>query len=369
MKQKLTILFLIFSLFLPLAFAQAGTILSTHKYAWSDNVGYINFENVIVGDTALSGYAWSTNTGFIKLNPSLGGVLNDGNGHLSGSAWGEGLGYIDFSGVSINTNTGRFSGTATGTLVGTLTFDCPIYCDVQTDWRPFSASNIPSGGGGGGGAPIIPPRADSLNTPLTVFPKQFGSFTQHTKDGLVLLQIPVNSLPSKTVFYINAEPLVSANKYLVFSNTTLVNNAFYNIFAKDQNGDSINLFTNPITITLPISSKFQNIKNLAVYYLNDTNGQWVLIPEARFYKKSVVFEINQLSKFAIFKFKNTKLKIPASLSLTTLPSLSKGHAVNKENNQILQKNTIPVQSIKKSFFRRAVDFLESVLNKIIEILQ
>ena len=76
-------------------------------------MGYINFENVIVGDSALSGYAWSENAGWIKFNPSQGGVVNDGNGDLSGSAWGEKLGWMDFGNVTINTTTGKFSGTAT----------------------------------------------------------------------------------------------------------------------------------------------------------------------------------------------------------------------------------------------------------------
>jgi hypothetical protein len=120
MRQKLTIfvLFLYASLFA--LSVNAGTILSTNKFAWSSNSGYINFENVIVSDTTLSGFAWSENAGWIKFNPSQGGVFNDGSGNLSGSAWGEGLGWIDFNNVSISTSTGRFSGTATGDGVGII---------------------------------------------------------------------------------------------------------------------------------------------------------------------------------------------------------------------------------------------------------
>ena len=139
---------------MPFYFVSAGTVLSPHKYAWSNNVGYINFENVTVSDSALGGYAWSTNKGFIKFNPAQGGVFNDGTGNLSGSAWGEQLGWIDFDTVFISPSTGLFSGTATGALVGTITFDCPNYCDVETDWRPATSSPTPpptviSNGGGG----------------------------------------------------------------------------------------------------------------------------------------------------------------------------------------------------------------------------
>jgi hypothetical protein len=157
-KQKLIILFTLSGLFIPLFYAEAGTVLSSHKYAWSNNVGYINFEHVTVGDTALGGYAWSANKGFIRFNPAQGGVFNDGAGNLFGSAWGEQLGWIDFDNVHIDAN-GRFSGTATGVLVGTITFDCPNYCDVQTDWRQTSASPaILSGAlpGGNAGGKLIP---------------------------------------------------------------------------------------------------------------------------------------------------------------------------------------------------------------------
>jgi hypothetical protein len=158
LKPKLLLFVFMLGLFIPLFNVSAGTILSSHKYAWSDNIGYINFENITVTDTSLTGYAWSANKGFINFNPSQGGVENDGTGNLSGSAWGEQLGWIDFSDVNIDDN-GVFFGTATGAIVGNITFDCPIYCDVETDWRktitPVVVSTNGGGGGGGGGVSQI----------------------------------------------------------------------------------------------------------------------------------------------------------------------------------------------------------------------
>lgn len=117
-----------------------GTINPNAKYAWSNNVGWINFapakSNVQITDSVLTGSAWSTNDGWINLAPAKGGVKNNGAGQLSGSAWGEQVGWIDFSDVSIN-SAGKFTGTATGTVIGTLTFDCN-HCDVETDWIPQS---------------------------------------------------------------------------------------------------------------------------------------------------------------------------------------------------------------------------------------
>ncbi|MFA5247987.1 MAG: hypothetical protein WC415_01940 [Patescibacteria group bacterium] len=142
-KSKIFII-IAFFLLVPatiLASESDGTILSGHEYGWGDQSGWVNFGttlgNVHVTDTGLTGYAWAANHGWINLNPSLGGVHNDSAGNLSGSAWGEQLGWISFANVGIDAQ-GNFNGTATGTLAGTITFDC-AYCDTRTDWRPASA--------------------------------------------------------------------------------------------------------------------------------------------------------------------------------------------------------------------------------------
>ncbi len=119
-------------------------------YAWSENAGYINFGvatgNVHVYDSALNGYVWSSNFGWINLYPSVGGVRNDSEGNLSGYAWGENLGWINFAGVTINA-LGVFSGTATGDISGDINFSCSN-CNMATDWRPESTRITPVFGGG-----------------------------------------------------------------------------------------------------------------------------------------------------------------------------------------------------------------------------
>ena len=149
---------------------QIGTIdpySAGNQYAWSNNIGWINFAptdgstppkylGLRITDKAVIGYAWSQNYGWIYFGPTpYISVVNDGFGHLSGSAWGQDAGWIDFTGVSIDTNTGIFSGEATGDIVGTLNFNTTGFnacsptdsteCEVETDWRPqtitFSVSN------------------------------------------------------------------------------------------------------------------------------------------------------------------------------------------------------------------------------------
>ncbi len=276
----------------------AGTVLSAHKYAWSNKVGYINFGNVIVDSSALSGYAWSSNAGWIKFNPSQGGVKNDGNGKLSGSAWGESLGWIDFGNVTISPSTGKFSGTATGNVVGTITFDCPSYCDVQTDWRPSSEPARPrvSQSIGGSVARFI----IATDTPMTVMPIQTGSLTVVTTAGPAHINVPSGAVPDWTTFTITEEPLGGINTHLVPVNTSLVNEAFYTVTATDRQGNLIHHFDKPITITLPIPASLEG-DSLGLYWRNETNGEWVQIPDAVFTKHAVTFSVTHLTMFAIFK--------------------------------------------------------------------
>lgn len=131
--------------------AADGIIDAAHSYTWGDKLGWINFAatngNVSVTDSALSGYIWSSAYGWINLAPAHGGVTNNG-GVLGGKAWGENTGWIDFNGITINSSTGKFSGTTISEAVGTLTFDC-ANCDVRTDWRPASAGGSVGAGGSG----------------------------------------------------------------------------------------------------------------------------------------------------------------------------------------------------------------------------
>lgn len=119
-------------------------------YAWADKIGWINFGvttgNVHITDTVMTGYAWSDNYGWINLAPTKSGVKNDSEGNLSQGAWGWNLGWIDFASTKVN-SLGIFTGTATGDDSGTINFSC-AKCNVHTDWRPASSRVMPSSAGG-----------------------------------------------------------------------------------------------------------------------------------------------------------------------------------------------------------------------------
>jgi hypothetical protein len=151
--KKAIILAIIFIALFSANFAFAsdsnGTIDPSYKYAWGENLGWLNFGcdncNVHVTDTGLTGYAWSKQYGWINLAPSTTTyVTNNCDGTLGGYAWSSNLGWINFSGASIDFN-GKFNGISgiAGTQTGRIKFDCDN-CNVQTDWRQCALRASPA---------------------------------------------------------------------------------------------------------------------------------------------------------------------------------------------------------------------------------
>ena len=142
--------------------AFAENIDPNNKYAWSENLGWLNAQpsgpggpGVQVSDSGLTGRMWSENAGWVNLSclnsatcgASNYGVANDGCGTLSGYAWSENTGWIKFApancsgdptcGVKINPATGIFSGRAWSENAGWITFSAttPTAYQVATSWR------------------------------------------------------------------------------------------------------------------------------------------------------------------------------------------------------------------------------------------
>jgi len=129
----------------PTAFAGNTETDPAQKYAWAENVGWVNagptndetrvhFDG---GSGWLSGHAWGENIGWIKMGSDLGGpyanatsnnwgVNMAADGQLSGYAWGQNVGWINFGhgecDAAIDPSTGRFTGHAWGENIGWLKF-------------------------------------------------------------------------------------------------------------------------------------------------------------------------------------------------------------------------------------------------------
>jgi len=210
-----------------------GTISSVNKWAWGSKIGWINFAanngNIHVTDAGLTGFAWNELYGWIYLTRTKSSVANTSAGVLSGSAWSPNLGWIDFSGVTINSN-GVFTGQAAGNdNTGTINFSC-TKCSVTTDWRPASARSTgttgttgTTGGGGGGG---LPPEAYSPPTSVGAVEVNNGSlYTSST-----LVTVTLRGGGDIAYAWVSEDPQFFTNAFrLLFTPTTTEQTILFNL--------------------------------------------------------------------------------------------------------------------------------------------
>ncbi|MFA5392119.1 MAG: type II secretion system protein [Candidatus Paceibacterota bacterium] len=135
--------------------SSGSAISNTYHYAWSGNVGWIDLAypggnvRVPIGTGDLNGGAYVlSDTSWISLNCIFTDscsnvnykVSSDANGDLSGWAWSENFGWINFSsttpisyGVSVATSTGEFDGYVWAETIGWISFNCETGGNGQTD--------------------------------------------------------------------------------------------------------------------------------------------------------------------------------------------------------------------------------------------
>jgi len=123
--------------------AKIGRIIKGHNLIWGESIGWVNLKvknaDVKLGSNILAGWVWIENCGWVCLGEGhplkVGhysnrgaydwGVNNDGRGNLSGFAWSEVTGWINFqtshSRVYLD-KSGQFYGYAWGENVGWMHF-------------------------------------------------------------------------------------------------------------------------------------------------------------------------------------------------------------------------------------------------------
>jgi hypothetical protein len=119
----------------------SGAVEPTKKWAWGPNVGYVDFapdgQAIRVDKDVLQGYAWALSSGWINLAPTLAGVTNTCDGNLTGKAWAQHFGYVDFDDARIDGN-GYVQGRATTTSRGNILFQGDHF-GLKTSWKPTCA--------------------------------------------------------------------------------------------------------------------------------------------------------------------------------------------------------------------------------------
>jgi hypothetical protein len=144
-----------------------------HKFAWSENCGFLNWadsgspagaQGVRSNGTFLSGFIWAENIGYINVgdgSPVSGSAYANATGDdagvnilasndLAGFAWGENVGWINFSTAALAAQRARFDaptsrlrGYAWGENIGWINLDdaniyvglgspCYANCDLST---------------------------------------------------------------------------------------------------------------------------------------------------------------------------------------------------------------------------------------------
>ncbi len=157
--------------------ATAQQIDDVNKFAWGENVGFINWADAPAPVTPfidagfLSGYIWGENIGWINLGNGNGPYANTSNLNfgvnysgasnvLSGYAWGENVGWINFSGGALATPrrsaridfvNNRLRGFAWGENIGWINLDDEsIYVGLATVCPGCAADYDQDGGVTGG---------------------------------------------------------------------------------------------------------------------------------------------------------------------------------------------------------------------------
>ncbi len=176
------------------------------------------------------------------------------------------------------------------------------------------------GGGilGSIGAGRIPSHINAFNIPLVLTEEQSGTLTCNFYDDiLVVVNVPKGITSNGVTIIVSTEIESTANKYLIPQEFGLTDNIFYNIIAFDSNGGFIHQLDEYITITFKIPSLLIGAKKTGVYFLDENISRWVLIPDVVFNETIITFNVNHLTKFALFS-QSTSQEIPNILEIPFL---------------------------------------------------
>lgn len=140
---------------------------------------------------AVTGWAWSDTIGWIQFDPVFGGVfIDDATGDFSGYAWSDNIGWIDFAGTNLDWATGEVTGWAnaiagadyddgwTGDIsMSGISPDYSVNVDLSTGefsgwaWGSDVVGWISFGGAGYDYVVVIPPPGvPTLNVSLSAVP-------------------------------------------------------------------------------------------------------------------------------------------------------------------------------------------------------
>lgn len=168
-----------------------------------------------------------------------------------------------------------------------------------------AASSSSSGGGGGtsGGGSYSPPaQVSSSNSSLTITSAQKGTLVQKLNDkNEIKIEIPAGSVASSTTFTAKTGALAEGDKPKNKTGAFLFDGLVFNIEAVDASGNAVRNFSQDLVITLSAPNLPDDASGLGIYYFDEKASEWTLVAGAIFGKNTIIFKINHLTKFAVFK--------------------------------------------------------------------
>ncbi|MDA2936075.1 hypothetical protein MYX06_02565 [Patescibacteria group bacterium AH-259-L05] len=328
-----------------------GTVDITHRYAWGENIGWIDFGsekgNVHVFDSELTGYAWGENIGWISLNCSNTNscdtvsykVSNNSEGDLSGYAWGENVGWIDFSNVTIDTS-GDLSGYAWGENIGWLSLNCSNTnsCDsvdykLITDWRPQSVRKA------------VSVSSDEISKLLEL--KYIETEQDITATEKVVFKVETRTKvvttegEAEVVVPDQTEVVRSDGEKMDFTKLTVEDSSGKAGGVEDQDVVSavqygipeVSLsFNKPVTISIPVDS-FYNGKTLNVHTSKSATRDWEFLTTCDVLSNKCVFNTTAASYFAVTQRRGGGGLPSASYSLPITPPTGFSILINNGDEQ------------------------------------
>jgi len=201
--------------------------------------------------------------------------------------------------------------------ISSLKSDFSAVVLATTEAEPAPDPPVNSGGGGGGGStPPAPTTVNSSNTSLTVSSTQAGTVDYtFTDTSSAEIEIPIGAVSSNTTFSIAQGELTADQIPLETTGAFMVGDQIFNINAVDSNNNSVTSFNENLIITFTIPDLPEDTTDLAIYYFKESTNEWILVSGSEFNTtdKTATFDVNHLTKFAIFQITGT----PASLITST----------------------------------------------------
>ncbi len=239
----------------------------------------------------------------------------------------------------------------TFTTAGTVTLT-----PSTTQCTPASSGGGGGGGGGGSSTPTTITAIGSANSPVTLIitSNQDGSLKQGLANSSVVeIVVPKGSVNTQTTFSVVGATL-NSNLTPTENTTSLIGGQIFDINANNSSNQKVSSFSSSLSITLTVPDMPADTTNLGVYYYNETTQKWILVPGAIFNAKDkkVIFSVNHLTKFGVFKSENSNTALDVPVSKTVDDNQTNITKSSEEIEDVISAEELLATTVNESLVKR-----------------